>query len=231
MSSDRGSVPFVSTCVSSDNSFPSVRQEPSLGPWKGSLYLQQYDPKELSNTTSNYQLQNKKHECPKVVSYLGFFSILPFFFYQNSVKTGFKSWCQPQSCSKAAFKADPDTWPLSVNVSPARGLKAWLGTPEKNTLLGVPPWFSHQNNHVSGWLVDKCEREHRKSFLPKANERPISSVSWQPWATVGSYWILSELHQGIQEERVMVKSSLEERWNRLSLWFLPWFRAIFPGMD
>ena len=26
---------FVSTCVSSDNSFPSVRQEPSLGPWKG----------------------------------------------------------------------------------------------------------------------------------------------------------------------------------------------------
>ena len=26
---------FVSTCVSSDNSFPSVRQEPSFGPWKG----------------------------------------------------------------------------------------------------------------------------------------------------------------------------------------------------
>jgi len=26
---------FVSTCVSSDNSFPSVRQEPSLGPWRG----------------------------------------------------------------------------------------------------------------------------------------------------------------------------------------------------
>ena len=25
----------VSTCVSSDNSFPSVRQEPSFGPWKG----------------------------------------------------------------------------------------------------------------------------------------------------------------------------------------------------
>ena len=28
---------FVSTCVSSDNSFPSVRQKPSFGPWKGSL--------------------------------------------------------------------------------------------------------------------------------------------------------------------------------------------------
>ena len=32
---------FVSTCVSSDNSFLSVRQEPSFGPWKGSLFLQQ----------------------------------------------------------------------------------------------------------------------------------------------------------------------------------------------
>ena len=32
---------FVSTCVSSDNSFPSVRQEPSFGPWKGSPFLQQ----------------------------------------------------------------------------------------------------------------------------------------------------------------------------------------------
>ena len=30
---------FVSTCVSSDNSFPSVRQEPSFGPWKGSPFL------------------------------------------------------------------------------------------------------------------------------------------------------------------------------------------------
>ena len=26
---------FISTCVSSDNSFPSVRQEPSFGPWRG----------------------------------------------------------------------------------------------------------------------------------------------------------------------------------------------------
>ena len=32
---------FVSTRVSSDNSFPSVRQEPSFGPWKGSAFLQQ----------------------------------------------------------------------------------------------------------------------------------------------------------------------------------------------
>ena len=32
---------FVSTCVSLDNSFPSVRQEPSVGPWKGSPFLQQ----------------------------------------------------------------------------------------------------------------------------------------------------------------------------------------------
>ena len=30
----------VSTCVSSDNSFSSVRQEPSFGPWKGSPFLQ-----------------------------------------------------------------------------------------------------------------------------------------------------------------------------------------------
>ena len=32
---------FVSTCVSSDNLFLSVRQEPSFGPWKGSAFLQQ----------------------------------------------------------------------------------------------------------------------------------------------------------------------------------------------
>ena len=32
---------FVSMCVSSDNSFPSVRQEPSFGPWKGSPFPQQ----------------------------------------------------------------------------------------------------------------------------------------------------------------------------------------------
>ena len=33
---------FVSTCVSSDNSFPSVRQEPSFRPWKGFPFLQHY---------------------------------------------------------------------------------------------------------------------------------------------------------------------------------------------
>ena len=33
---------FVSTCVSSDNSFPSIRQEPSFRPWKGSPFLQHY---------------------------------------------------------------------------------------------------------------------------------------------------------------------------------------------
>ena len=31
---------FVSTCVSLDNSFLSVRQEPSFRPWKGSAFLQ-----------------------------------------------------------------------------------------------------------------------------------------------------------------------------------------------
>ena len=52
---DRGVLPLLSTqaplpnkascvisiCVSSDNSFPSVRREPTLGPWKGSTFLQQ----------------------------------------------------------------------------------------------------------------------------------------------------------------------------------------------
>ena len=32
---------FVGTCVSLDNSFPSVRQEPNFRPWKGSTFLQQ----------------------------------------------------------------------------------------------------------------------------------------------------------------------------------------------
>ena len=42
---------FVSTCVSSDNSFPSVRQEPSSGPWKGPPFLQQYGK---YNSMSNF---------------------------------------------------------------------------------------------------------------------------------------------------------------------------------
>ena len=41
---------FVSTCVSSDNSHPSVRQEPSFGPWKGSAFLQQL-PQQTINST------------------------------------------------------------------------------------------------------------------------------------------------------------------------------------
>ena len=35
-------ISFVSTCVSLDNSFPSVRQEPSFRPWKGSPFLQKF---------------------------------------------------------------------------------------------------------------------------------------------------------------------------------------------
>ena len=35
---------FVSTCVSSDNSFPSVRQEPPFRPWKVSPFKQQNLP-------------------------------------------------------------------------------------------------------------------------------------------------------------------------------------------
>ena len=34
---------FVSTCVSPDNSFPSVRQKPSFGAWKGCPFLQQVE--------------------------------------------------------------------------------------------------------------------------------------------------------------------------------------------
>ena len=33
---------FVSTCVSSDNLFPNVTQEPSFGPRKGSFFLKQF---------------------------------------------------------------------------------------------------------------------------------------------------------------------------------------------
>ena len=34
---------FVSKCVSSDNLLPSVTQEPTLRPWKGSPFLQHWD--------------------------------------------------------------------------------------------------------------------------------------------------------------------------------------------
>ena len=35
---------FASTCVSLDNSYPSIRQEPTLRPWTGSPFLQQIYP-------------------------------------------------------------------------------------------------------------------------------------------------------------------------------------------
>ena len=44
---------FVSTCVSSDNSFPSVRQEPSFGPWKGSPFLQQTNCQKSKHSNTN----------------------------------------------------------------------------------------------------------------------------------------------------------------------------------
>ena len=40
---------FVSTCVSLDSSFPSVRQEPTLGPWKESPSRQQADIRATSS--------------------------------------------------------------------------------------------------------------------------------------------------------------------------------------
>ena len=45
---------FVSTCISSDNSFSSIRQEPILGPWKG-VPLPQSRP---LNNTSHYFLKS-----------------------------------------------------------------------------------------------------------------------------------------------------------------------------
>ena len=44
---------FVSTCVSSDNSFPSVRQEPSFGPGKGSPFLQQTNCQKSKHSNTN----------------------------------------------------------------------------------------------------------------------------------------------------------------------------------
>ena len=46
---------FVSRYVSSDNLFPSVRQEPSFGPWKGSPFLQQ-----------PHELQHARLPCPSL---------------------------------------------------------------------------------------------------------------------------------------------------------------------
>ena len=58
-------------CVSSDNSFPSVRQEPSFGPWKGSPFLQQRLQPVTKVTTSwsflifcNFKDDLKSFQCP-----------------------------------------------------------------------------------------------------------------------------------------------------------------------
>ena len=45
----------LSACVSLDNSFPSVRQEPSFGPWKGSPFLQQNYQGSLPPTSGNHK--------------------------------------------------------------------------------------------------------------------------------------------------------------------------------
>jgi hypothetical protein len=56
---------FVSTCVSLDNSFLSVRQEPSFGPWKGSSFLKQNysrsKPKRIASRDSNRYLYTNIH--------------------------------------------------------------------------------------------------------------------------------------------------------------------------
>jgi len=54
---------FVSKCISSDNSFPNVRQEPTLRPWKRSPFLQQNQFHHLLNyifptSSLNMHLQN-----------------------------------------------------------------------------------------------------------------------------------------------------------------------------
>ena len=55
---------FVNMCVFSDYSFPSVRQEPTLGPWKGSSFLQQNN-KTASCFTSKMGLfrNSKESQC------------------------------------------------------------------------------------------------------------------------------------------------------------------------
>ena len=60
---------FVSRCVSLGNSFPSVRQEPSFGPWKGSPFLQHNcsDPrrKEQIKPSRVLEYRNRKtRPCP-----------------------------------------------------------------------------------------------------------------------------------------------------------------------
>lgn len=59
----------------------------------------------------------------------------------------------------------------------------------------VGPCFPHQSNDTPGWLVGKCERENRKSFLQSTRKRPIKSLKWQSYANVSYYWIIAELHR------------------------------------
>ena len=74
---------FVSTYVSSDNSFPSVRQEPSFGPWKGSLFLQHnktllYLAGSNSYPRQKFSLDNLRD---KSVNNVGAAVRLPWFIY------------------------------------------------------------------------------------------------------------------------------------------------------
>src|SRR5574337_591907 len=61
---------FVSTCVSLDNSFLSVRQEPSFGPWNGSSFLKQNysrsKPKRIASRDFNRYLYTNIHTSTKI---------------------------------------------------------------------------------------------------------------------------------------------------------------------
>ena len=77
---------FVIPCVSLDNSFPSIRQEPSFGPWKGSTFLQQHSAIPLS-TDSIYNLLltfalSTSFTIPSVATYISNSQIICF---QNKI--------------------------------------------------------------------------------------------------------------------------------------------------
>ena len=59
---------FVSTCVSLDNSFPSVRQEPSFGPWNGSPCAQHFhhsnSPLTISPSLKLTSKNERKYNSP-----------------------------------------------------------------------------------------------------------------------------------------------------------------------
>ena len=54
----------LSAWVSSDNSFPSVRQEPSFGPWKGSPFLQQIHQNNIAVLNASVP-SNRALKCMK----------------------------------------------------------------------------------------------------------------------------------------------------------------------